>query len=407
VPRVALRRLALLVWGTDFDPEIRPLLAAAFFGTVTGSAVWVFLGIWAVERLGASQVELSVGFLFGAVAAFASGWIGGHLSDHVGRRRIMLVAWAGQTVAPLGLVAVGHHVVAGLAVMASFGVFGAMFNAAEYAMVADLLPPERREGGYAAVRVAQNLAVCFGPAVGGLLLLGDAWSRLFVGMSALGAVSLLLAYRLLPRRGRYAPEVAPERGSFAVVSRDRAFLVFVVSCVLASMTYLAYETLLPISLATSHGIAPSIWGFLVIINAGLVAFVQLRLTTAVAQYSPAAKLAVAMPLMGLPFLLLSVADDIAVVIVLVTLFVFGEMLWVPTSQSVVARFAPSDLRGAYMGVYGSASQAAWALTPFAGLQVRHAFGDTAMWAAVAGVSVAAAAAGSVAAAERRVASLPA
>ncbi len=63
------------------------------------------------------------------------------------------------------------------------------------------------------------------------------------------------------------------------------------------------------------------------------------------------------------------------------------MLWVPTSQAVVARFAPADIRGAYMGVYGSAAQAAWSLTPFAGLQVRHAFGDVAMWAVVAGISL--------------------
>jgi dipeptide/tripeptide permease len=145
------------------------------------------------------------------------------------------------------------------------------------------------------------------------------------------------------------------------------------------MTYVSIEALLPISLATSHGISPAVWGFLIVINAGLDTLVQLRLTNAVAHVSPSVKLAVAMPLMGFPFLVLSVADSVAVVAVLVTIFVIGEMLWVPTSQTVVARLAPADIRGAYMGVYSSASQAAWALTPFVGLQVRHGFGDAAMW----------------------------
>jgi hypothetical protein len=90
-----------------------------------------------------------------------------------------------------------------------------------------------------------------------------------------------------------------------------------------------------------------------------------------------------------------------------TVFVIGEMLWVPTSQAVVARFAPADLRGAYMGIYGSAAQAAWALTPFAGLQVRAAYGDATMWLTVAVISLVAATAGAVAAGERRVASVPA
>jgi predicted MFS family arabinose efflux permease len=392
-----VRHLSRLIWGTDFDPAIRPLLGAAFAGTFSGSTAFPFFGIWAVKHLGASQVELSIGFLFGAIAAIASGWIGGHLSDHVGRRRVMLAAWVGQTVAPLGLIAVGHHVVLGLVVMASFGVFGSMFNAAEYAMVADLLPPERRENGYASVRVAQNLAVCFGPALGGILLLGSSWSRLYLGVFALSGVSLAIAFRFLPGRGLYAPEGPPERSSFAVVRRDRPFLLFVGAMVLASMTYVAFDSLLPISLATSHGVPPAVWGFLIIINGGIVAFGQLRLTRAVAHISAPVKLAIAMPLMGFPFLVLSVADSVGIVALLMVVFVIGEMLWVPTSQSVVAGFAPADVRGAYMGVFGSSSQAAWALTPFLGLQVRHAFGDSAMWAAIAGISLLAAVGGAAAA----------
>jgi predicted MFS family arabinose efflux permease len=291
--------------------------------------------------------------------------------------------------------------------MATFAVAGSMFNAAQYAMIADVLPPERREAGYAGVRVANNLGVCFGPPIGGLLLIGDSWTRLFSGVLVLTLVALAVAVRLLPRRGMYAPESAPERSSFAVVRRDYVFLLFVGSCVLASMTYVSIDALLPISLATSHGIPPAVWGFLIIINAGFVTLGQLRLTRAVADVSPALKLAIAMPLMGFPFVLLSVNDSIAFVAVLMTVFVIGEMLWVPTSQAVVARLAPADLRGAYMGVYGSASQAAWALTPFAGLQVRHAYGDATMWMVVAVISLLAATAGAVAASERRVASVPA
>jgi predicted MFS family arabinose efflux permease len=399
-----LRRLALLIWGTDFDPALRPLLVAGFCETLAGSAAWPFLGIWALDHLGASQVQLSVGFLLGALTSIASGWLGGHLSDYVGRRPVMIAAEAGFVVVPVAMVAVGHHVIAGLAVMTSFGVFGSMFNAAQSAMVADLLPPERREAGYASVRVANNLGVCFGPPLGGLLLLGNAWSRLFIGVLALGALSLVLGLRLLPPRGRYAPEFAPERSSFAVVRRDHPFLLFVFSSVLASMTYVSIDALLPISLATSHGIPPAVWGFLIVINAGLVTLGQLRLTRAVSRFSPSVKLAVAMPLMGFPFVFLSLEDSVFFVAALMTVFVLGEMLWVPTSQTVVARFAPADVRGAYMGVYGSTSQAAWALTPFLGLQVRHAFGDATMWAAVAAASVVAATVGAVAASERRVAS---
>ena len=402
-----MHRLFRLIWGADFDPEIRPLLVVGFFETLAGSSIWSFVGIWAIKRLGASQSELAVAFLFGAIAAIAAGWAGGHLSDHVGRRPVILASAAAFAVAPLAMLAAGRHVPAGLTVLALLGVFGASFNAAAYALVADLRPLDRRDSGYAALRVANNLGVCFGPVAGGLLLTGGAWSRLFVGAFALGTLSLAVAGRLLPQRGAYAPERPPERSSVRVVRQDGAFLVFVGAMVLASMTYLAYEQLLPISLTTAHGLAPSTWGFVTIINPAFVVLVQLRLTRAVAGISPSARLALAMPLMGIPFVFLSLNDSTAFVAALVVIFVTGEMLWVPTSQSVASAFAPPDLRGAYMGVYGSASQAAFALTPFAGLQIRAAFGDAAMWRAVAVVSVVAAIAGAAVARERRVASAPA
>jgi MFS family permease len=402
-----VHRLFRLIWGADFDPEIRPLLVVGFFETLAGSSIWSFVGIWAIKRLGASQSELAVTFLFGAIAAIAAGWAGGHLSDHVGRRPVLLASAGAFGLAPLAMLAAGRHVPAGLVVVALLGVFGASFNAASYALVADLLPLDRRDSGYAALRVANNLGVCFGPVAGGLLLTGGAWSRLFIGAFALGMLSLVVAGRLLPHRGAYAPERPPERSSLRVVRQDGAFLVFVAAMVLASMTYLAYEQLLPISLTTAHGLAPSTWGFVTIINPVLVVVCQLRVTRAVASISPSARLALAMPLMGLPFVVLRYADGIAVVVAIVIVFVIGEMLWVPTSQSVASAFAPPDLRGAYMGVYGSASQAAFALTPFAGLQIRASFGDAAMWRAVAVVSIVAAIAGAAVARERRVASAPA
>jgi MFS family permease len=324
---------------------------------------------------------------------------------------VIVAGWVGITAIPLGFLFVGHHVLAGLALLASFGLFVSMGAAAVQAMVADLVPAEKHDLAYSGVRVAQNLGASFGPILGGLLLLGNSWSHLFLGMFVLAASATAMAFRLIPHRGRYTPESAPTRGSFAVVRRDRAFLLFMGSAVLAAMTYVAFDVLLPISLVSSHGVAPSTWGFLVVVNPILVTLVQLRLTRATARISASVKLAIAMPLMGLPFLVLSVDDAVPIVVLVVVVFVIGEMLWVPTSQTVVAAFAPADIRGAYMGIFGGSWQAAWALTPFFGLQLRSAYGDAAMWRAVAVISVLAAITGAAAAWGRdpgpAVASIPA
>ena len=390
-PLAALYRV---IFGSDTDAALRPILGITFAGSLAGSTVWSFVGIWAIKKLGADQSTLGLAYLVSALIGVGAGYLGGHLSDHLGRRPLIFVGWIGQTAVVLAFLAAGSSARAGLLVLC-FAVKKAEIEPGK-ALVADLVPRERHEPAYAAVRVASNLGVTCGPPLGGLLLLLGSWNALFAGAAFFSAVGFLLAFLFLPARGAYAPEEPPGRGSFAVIARDRPFLLFLVSAAFAWLVYVAFETVLPISLVSSHGYSSSTWGFLVIVNPFLVTFFQLRLTERVASVPAAAKLAIGLPLMGFPFLLLAVNDALPVVMLILFLFVIGEMLWVPTSQTAVAGLAPADLRGAYMGAFGSMGAIGFALAPFVGLQVRKSFGDSAVWMLEAALSLVAAGTGAAA-----------
>ena len=103
-----------------------------------------------------------------------------------------------------------------------------------------------------------------------------------------------------------------------------------------------------------------------------------------------------MLLMGFPFLLLGLNASPPVFALVIFVFVIGELLWVPTSQTVVASLAPEEERGASMGAFGSTAALGFAIGPFVGLQLRGTYGDEAMWAFFAGVSVLAALTGAAA-----------
>jgi MFS family permease len=392
-----LGRLFRLVWGGEVDRALRPVLAVTMAGSIAGSSGFTFMAIWATTELGADRSDLGIAFLVGAFVSGIGGYIGGHLSDYVGRRPLMLVGSGGSGLYWLGFLLADASVLIGLVYLACAGILFGLSGGVAQAMVADLVPPERHEASYASVRVAANLGVTLGPPVGGLFLLLGGWTLLYVGVASLAFVAFALAYRFLPRRGRYSPEQPPERGSFGVIIRDRPFLLFLASGMLAYLVYVAFEVVLPVSLTTTHGLEPAVWGFLVILNPAMVTLFQLRLTRRVAHIRPAVKLAVAMPLMGVPFTLLSVSSAIPLVLFVIFLFVIGEMLWVPTSQSVVAGLAPEDLRGAYMGAFGSGAATGFALAPFIGLQIGDRWGDGTMWSFFATASVVAAVLGAVAA----------
>ncbi|MHB8643259.1 MAG: MFS transporter [Gaiellaceae bacterium] len=370
-----LRRIV----GGGIDRPLLPIVAVTFTGAISGGMLWTFIGIWATKRLGASSSQLGFGFLASATLGAVGGFAGGRLSDRIGRRPLILVGWSIAPIVPLLLLAVGTRLWVGIAVLASLGFVFSLGNAASQALVPDMLPPERHEAGYAAVRMMQNLGVTIGPPLGALLLLGQNWTRFFIGASVAAVLPLALAVKLIPKRGRYTPEPHADGGSFRSILRDRVFVLFFLSGIFSTFVYVAYEVVLPVSLTGSHGLAPSTWGFLLIINPAIVTLFQLRVTARTAHIPAAAKLSTAILLMGLPFLALTRTGALPIVAAVIFVFVIGEMLWVPTSQAVVARIAPAHMRGAYIGAFGSTWSIGFALAPFLGLQVRAAFGDSTMW----------------------------
>ena len=380
-----IRRL----FGDEIDPALRPLLILQVAGSMAGAALFTYIGIWALRRLEMSGTTLGLAFLCSACGGIVVGFLGGHLSDHVGRRPLMLVGRAIWGCSNLVAIAAGSSEVAGFALIVTTGALGALGDAADSAIVADLVAPERREAGYAALRVAQNVGSVLGPPLGGAFLTAG-WNAFFAGCAALAGIAFLLAWRLIPKRGCYAPDGPPERSSWRVIARDGPYLALLAGATLAGIVYVGFEILLPVSLVQNHGLTPAAWGLIVIVNPALVFLLQLRVTRLVSGRRPAPRLIVAMLLMGFPFLLLSVADAVPFVVAMVLVFVIGEMLWIPTMQTAIASRAPADLRGAYMGAYGATFGTAFALAPLIGLQALDRAGDTAMWMLIAAISVAAA-----------------
>jgi MFS family permease len=127
-----------------------------------------------------------------------------------------------------------------------------------------------------------------------------------------------------------------------------------------------------------------------------VTLFQIRITRSIAGYPAPPILVAALLTMGLPFLVLVWTQAVIALVLVIVVFVVGEMLWAPTSQAVVAGLAPEDLRGAYMGAFGSAPAIGFALAPLIGFQVRNSFGDDATWVMFAVLAVVAAMLGGIA-----------
>jgi MFS family permease len=381
-----VNRLLRTVLGGGIDRELVPLIAVSVPSTLGFGAFWVFVGVWATRGLGVAPSSLGTVLLVEATVAAAAGYLGGHLSDRVGRRPVLVWSWVVEA-AILTTLALGDpSPTVGLSLLVAAGIASGPGIAASGALIADLVPAERREGAYASMRVVYNIAMVCGPPLAGLVIAAGGWTGFLLFDAAMGALAAAGAALLLPLRLAGERERAPVTAAL----RDRPYLVFLVSSMLAWVVYVGYESALPVAATTAYDVAPRTWGLLLALNPLLVALLQLRLTSAVARASASAKLAVAIPIMGLSFLAFELDTSLGTIAAVIVVFVIGEMLWAPTATAAAASMAPPHLRGAYMGAFGGTTSAGFAIGPFVALQLLGGPGPRAMWAFFAAVSLVAA-----------------
>jgi len=68
-------RLFRLVWGGEVERALHPVLAVAVAGSVAGAAAWTFVGIWAKTYLHATDTQLGLTYLVGALLAAGTGYL--------------------------------------------------------------------------------------------------------------------------------------------------------------------------------------------------------------------------------------------------------------------------------------------------------------------------------------------
>jgi predicted MFS family arabinose efflux permease len=350
-------------------------------------AFWAYFAVWAIGELGMAKGDVGLAYLAAAAVGICGGLAGGAASDRLGRKPVIVAGACAQAILPAALLLPGLPVAGAVAVLALLTLWSPVRGAATQALVADLVPPERREAAFGSMRVAFNTGALAGPVIGaGLVTVG--WGALHAGVSVLYALSLLAALRL-PRLGPVAA-AAGERPSFRAIVGAPAFGIFFAAALLGMTTYNAFETLMPVSLTQEHGYPPAAWGVLFVINPLLVMLFQLRVTRWTGGLASGPKLGIAMLLMGGSFLPLAVTTTPFVLVALLVVFVAGEMLWAPASDALAARLAPREARGAAMGTLGIATWIGGALALAVGFRVADAGGDAAMWIGIAAVSAVAA-----------------
>jgi MFS family permease len=315
--------------------------------------------------------------LFG-LGSMGAGPLGGVLADRVGRRATMLIGLFGGSAAMLGLgFAQRPVVIAANALL--LGLISDLYRPAVHAMVADLVPPERRLAAYGHLYWAVNLGFSLAPILGGLLV-RRSYFLLFAADAATTFVYGLIVLSSVRETRTIVATVGPAGppSGLAEVLRDRVFVTFVGLSFLNNCIFLQVGTTLPID-AAAHGTPASTYGFVISLNGILIVLLQPFSQTALRPYRRSRVLAAAALLTGTGFGMYAFASSAAWYAAGVVLFTLGEIAATPATSSIVADLAPSHMRGRYQGVFLLSWGLATFLAPSIGAELLARAGSAALW----------------------------
>jgi len=300
----------------------------------------------------------TAGIILGLFSIFGliGSMVGGALTDKFGRRRLILfgLVFSALSTLSLGLV----DTLAALYPLSIFvGLLSHLAMPAHQAMIADLLPEEKRSEGFGILRVVANMSWLIGPTIGGFVA-SRSFFLLFVTDAIISCCVAVLFYLYMPET-KSAPKAREARenilstfaGYFRVL-RDGAFMAFILAAILMGMVYLQMYNSLSVYLRDNHGINPQGYGFLMSSSAITVILFQFWVSSVIKKRPPFLMLAFGTLFYVLGFSMFGLVSAYWLFILAVVIITIGEMLIMPTSQTLTANFAPEEMRGRYMAVYG-------------------------------------------------------
>ncbi len=357
------------------------LVLGIFIYVAAAALAFPFEGIYMHRYLGASMTVVGVVFGLLPAAVAPMQFLGGRLTDRVGRRPMLLLAVFMGVVWFVGFAFVTQvwQVAVLVAIESSFG--WPLFQTAANAMIADLLPQERRADAFSISRVAMNVGVVLGPAAAGIALgLGVSFRDLFLAAAA-GCVLMIVIMAFSLKESRPASAAsgaihvdAKGRTGYRIVFADRFFILFCLVAVLPVFCIGNFGSIYAVYITDFLHVPYGDWGTLLALNAFIVATVQYPLVRALRRKNRMILLAIASLLLAAGVGGSAFAGPLWSLVLLIVFMSLGEVLLSPVTSAEVSDLAPEAVRGRYMGVWTIVWNGGAALGPAFGGFAMDAFG---------------------------------
>jgi MFS family permease len=364
----------------DYPAQFWLIFVGMLISTIGASMIWPFLMIYVSKKLAVPLTQVASLITINALMGLVFALVAGPIIDRVGRKWVMVISLVGNGLVYVLLSQAQTYAEFALA-EALLGAFNPLYRVGADAMIADLIPPEKRPTAYAILRMSGNTGVAIGPAIGGFVAVQSYATAFFIasgGMIVYGLLIALKARETLPVFDRGTERRAVFEG-YGRILRDREFMSFTFAFTLTSMLASLIWILLPVYSNLQFGIPENRYGFIPTTNALMVVTLQYLVTTVTKRFKPLSVMTVGTAFYAAATALIALFGGFWGFWFCMVVMTVGELILIPTSNTYTANLAPADMRGRYMSIYGLTHSVASGIAPLVGGFLSDTISPRATW----------------------------
>ncbi|MEL6942058.1 MAG: MFS transporter, partial [Bacteroidota bacterium] len=270
------------------------------------------------------------------------------------------------------------------------------FRPASFAAIADCATPENRTRAIALVRVAINLGMAIGPAIGGFLAVSAGFHYLFIidGITCFIAaifMKFIFAHHFGKSARKEQKEIQVKKEDHTAIYplQDKQYLFFLVLVFFNAIAFFQIFSTEPVFLRDEFALDERQIGILMAFNCLLIVVTEMPLIYWIEKHFTQLQIVtIGTFLIGFAYgILIWLPPSWGTAIVSMFFLSVGEMASLPFLSTIALNRTNDYNRGRYMAFFTMTYSVAHIVSPNMGLQLAQGFGYTTMWYVIIGFSL--------------------
>lgn len=365
----------------EYPGQFWILFIGMLISTIGQSMIWPFLMIYVSKKLSLPLAQTASLISMNAAMGLIFSFVAGPIIDRVGRKWVMVVSLVGMGIMYFFMSTAATFLEFAVA-QCLMGALTPLYRVGADAMLADLIPAEKRPDAYSLLRMSNNAGVAIGPAIGGFIASTSYTLAFYIAAAGLSFYGLLIAFK--------AKETLPSgvsntlKGKFIFagygqIFRHREFMGFIGAFTLTTMLASMVWVLLPVYSNTNFGLSEKLYGFIPTTNALMVVALQYLVTLITRRHKPMSVLTVGTIFYAASTVMIALFTGFWGFWLCMVIMTIGELIVSPTATTYTANAAPIEMRGRYMSMFGLTSSVASLIAPVLGGALSDNFGGRTIW----------------------------